>query len=144
MSMKYNDYEHQAKYYETDQMGVVHHSNYIRWMEEARVDLLSQIGCSYRSMEEAGILSPVLEVSCQYKHPIKFDDTARIHTWLQSYNGIRMTIGYEIFNATTQDLCALGSSSHCFLNAQGRPVSLKRSAPLWHQLFTSLVKENPA
>ena len=55
------DYEHYTQYYETDQMGCVHHSNYIRWMEEARVFLMEQMGCSYRAMEEAGILSPVLE-----------------------------------------------------------------------------------
>ena len=61
------DYEHYTQYYETDQMGCVHHSNYIRWMEEARVFLMEQMGCSYRAMEEAGILSPVLEVSCKVR-----------------------------------------------------------------------------
>ena len=59
--------EHKVQYYETDGMGIVHHSNYIRWFEEARVDLLEQLGFGYDRIEEAGYSGPVLEVSCQYK-----------------------------------------------------------------------------
>ena len=55
-------YTHNAKYYETDQMGIIHHSNYIRWMEEARIDMMEQIGMSYADMEKAGIISPVLSI----------------------------------------------------------------------------------
>ena len=51
------EYEHHAQYYETDQMGCVHHSNFIRWMEEARIDMMEQMGCGYRAMEEAGIMA---------------------------------------------------------------------------------------
>ncbi len=53
----FKDYEHHAQYYETDQMGCVHHSNYIRWMEEARVNLMEQMGCGYKAMEASGIMS---------------------------------------------------------------------------------------
>ena len=60
-------YDHKVQYYETDGMGIVHHSNYIRWFEEARVDLLEQLGFGYDRIEEAGYSGPVLEVSCQYK-----------------------------------------------------------------------------
>ena len=142
--MNCKDYHHQIQYYETDQMKVVHHSNYIRWMEEARVDLLSQIGCSYHSMEEAGVMSPVLEVSCQYRHSMTFGQTALIHTWLESYNGIRMTIGYQIRSLDGGQLCAQGSSSHCFLDRSGHPLSLKRSYPQWDQLFRSMLEKPSA
>lgn len=54
----FKDYEHHAQYYETDQMGCVHHSNYIRWMEEARVSLMEQMGCGYKAMEASGVMSP--------------------------------------------------------------------------------------
>ena len=70
----FKDYEHHAQYYETDQMGCVHHSNYIRWMEEARVNLMEQMGCGYKAMEASGIMSPVLEVHCQYRSMVRFDD----------------------------------------------------------------------
>ena len=62
-------FERTAKYYETDQMGIVHHSNYIRWFEEARIELMNYVGLPYRQMEENGILIPVLGVTCNYKHP---------------------------------------------------------------------------
>lgn len=65
-TFKIRPYEHHAKYYETDQMGIIHHSNYIKWMEEARMDLMEQIGLSYKQMEEMEIISPVLSVSCEY------------------------------------------------------------------------------
>lgn len=55
--IKLYPYEHHAKYYETDQMGIIHHSNYVKWMEEARMDLMNQIGLSYKQMEEMEIIS---------------------------------------------------------------------------------------
>ena len=58
-AIRIRPYEHHAKYYETDQMGIIHHSNYIKWMEEARMDLMEQIGLSYKQMEEMEIISPV-------------------------------------------------------------------------------------
>ena len=60
---------HKIQYYETDRMKVTHHSNYIRFMEEARVDFMEQTGLSYQQMEADGIVSPVISVSCEYKHP---------------------------------------------------------------------------
>ena len=78
-------YRHQAKYYETDQMGIIHHSNYIRWMEEARIDLMDEIGFSYRKMEEIGIISPVLSVQCEYKNRVHFDDTVLIEVDIKQY-----------------------------------------------------------
>ncbi|MFQ7173111.1 MAG: acyl-CoA thioesterase [Thomasclavelia ramosa] len=61
--MMIRPYLHNAKYYETDRMGIIHHSNYIRWFEEARIDYMNQIGLTYKKMEEEGIISPVLSIS---------------------------------------------------------------------------------
>ena len=118
--IKIRPYEHHAKYYETDQMGIIHHSNYIKWMEEARMDLMDQIGLSYKQMEEMEIISPVLSVSCEYHSMVHFDDTVVIETKITRYNGIKMETG---------ELRTTGKSSHCFLNRSGRPISLKRSYP---------------
>ncbi len=65
--MEFRPYKHKAQYYATDTMKIVHHSNYIRWMEEARVDMLEQMGLGYDVMEQAGVLSPVVSVECEYK-----------------------------------------------------------------------------
>ena len=69
-----NLYRHTVHYYETDKMGITHHSNYIRWMEEARVDFLEQIGWGYDKLEKSGILSPVIGVDCKYKTSTTFSD----------------------------------------------------------------------
>lgn len=134
------DYEHNAKYYETDQMGCVHHSNYIRWMEEARVDLMDQMGCGYRAMEEARRVQPRSGSELQVQKHVRFGDTVRIHAWIKEYNGIRMTIGYEMRDASSGELRTRAESAHCFLTLDGRPVSLKRSYPEWDKLFRNMLE----
>ena len=122
-------YEHHAKYYETDQMGIIHHSNYIKWMEEARMDLMDQIGLNYREMEELEIISPVLSVSVNYHSMVHFDDTVLIQCKLLKYNGIKMEVEYVMTDKETGELRTTATSSHCFLNRSGKPISLKRSNP---------------
>ncbi|MDE6620867.1 MAG: acyl-CoA thioesterase [Lachnospiraceae bacterium] len=128
-------YLHHAKYYETDQMGIVHHSNYIRWMEEARMDAMNQFGISYRSMEESGIISPVVSVSCQYKSMVHFDDTVQIQAKVVKYNGVRLDLEYEMTDSITGELCTKGESTPCFLDKEGRVISLKRDCPEVHEQF---------
>lgn len=122
-------YEHTAQYYETDQMGIIHHSNYIRWMEEARTDLMEQVGLSYKQMEEMEIISPVLSISCEYHSMTHFADTVIIEPKITKYNGIKLELEYRIMDKTTGELRATGTSTHCFLNRAGRPISLKRTYP---------------
>lgn len=127
--LKIRPYEHHAKYYETDQMGIIHHSNYIKWMEEARMDLMEQIGLSYKEMEEMEIISPVLSISCDYHSMVHFDDTVVIQTRIIKYNGVKLEVEYRMTDKETGELRTTGRSSHCFLSRSGRPISLKRSYP---------------
>lgn len=120
-------YEHHAKYYETDQMGIIHHSNYVKWMEEARMNLMEQIGLSYRQMEEMEIISPVLSIEVNYHSMVHFDDVVVIQTKLVKYNGIRMEVEYVMTDKKTGELRTTARSSHCFLNRSGKPISLRRS-----------------
>ena len=76
-------YEHKVQYYETDKMGIVHHSNYIRWMEEARIDFLDQIGWNYKVMEDEGIISPVTGVESKYKQNTSFGDVISIEVGVE-------------------------------------------------------------
>lgn len=132
-------YEHKAQYYETDQMGIIHHSNYIRWFESARIDFMNQMGVCYKEMEEAGIISPVLSVSCEYKSMVHFDDEVIIEPKLQAYNGIKLCITYTVKDKVTGELRTTGESRHCFLNREGKPVSLKKTAPQFHEAFMRYV-----
>lgn len=122
-------YEHHAKYYETDQMGCVHHSNYLRWMEEARLDLMEQIDLSYKRMEEMQIISPVLSASLEYKSMVRFDDTVVIETKITRYNGVKLDVEYTMKDKISGEVRTLAKSSHCFLTKEGKPLSLKRTYP---------------
>lgn len=133
--MSFVPHRHLVQYYETDQMGVVHHSNYIRWFEEARIYFMGQAGLGYREMESQGILSPVLSVECEYKSMVHFGDDVVIRLQLEEYSGVRMTVAYQVEDAKSGELRCQGKTRHCFLDREGRPVSLKRSAPAFDRLF---------
>ena len=119
-------YTHRVQYYETDQMGIVHHSNYIRWFEEARIDWMRHCGISYREMEKQGIIVPVLGVEATYRQMVHFDDLVDIKVTAAKYNGIVLEFCYEIYHQKDGKLCTTGKSRHCFLNKEAKPVSLKK------------------
>lgn len=123
-------------YYETDKMGIIHHSNYIRWFEESRVALLEHLGFGFEKIEELGIVVPVLAVDSQYKEMVRFGDTVRIEPTITTYTGTRLTFSYRVVNTKTNRVTTTGSSSHCFLSAEsGRLLRLSKSFPEVHQLF---------
>lgn len=135
---KMNAYEHQAQYYETDQMGIIHHSNYIRWMESARIWWMQQSGVDYGGMEQRGIISPVLEVSCQYKSKVRFGDIVLIEPKIEKYNGVKLELSYRITDKESGELRTIGSSKHCFLDRSGKPVSLKKVCPEYDKAFSNI------
>ncbi len=121
-------YTRRAFYHETDKMGIIHHSNYVKWMEEARVDFLKEIGMGYREIEEAGIASPVVSISVEYKKQVRFDDEILVEVSIEKYNGISFELAYEFTNLSEQEICTVASSKHCFLK-DGKLISLKRELP---------------
>ena len=133
-------YDWTVQYYETDQMAIVHHSNYIRWFESARTAYLSAMGIPYDKMEEAGIISPVLSVNCQYRQMTRYGETVTIIPVLSSYNGIKYVVKYEIRNKETGVLNATGETSHCFLRKDGKIVTLKMALPETHAVLMGLVE----
>ncbi len=135
-------YEHRTQYYETDQMGIIHHSNYIRWMEEARGDFLEQMNYPYFRMEENEIIIPVISVGCEYKSMVRYPQTVVIDTKISYYDGIKMNVQYKMSDKETGELRALGESRHCFLSRSGKPISLKRSYPEISTRFFQLYDED--
>ncbi|MBQ9448317.1 MAG: acyl-CoA thioesterase [Acholeplasmatales bacterium] len=121
-------YERKAHYHETDQMGVIHHSNYLRYMEEARIELLDSVNLNYKHLEEIGIISPIVSVNVEYKKPIRFDDIMQIKLWVSKYTGVSFEIEYEIVNKETQELCIKAHSKSCFVK-NNRVVSIKKECP---------------
>lgn len=119
-------YKRIVKYYETDAMQVVHHSNYIRYLEEARIYFMDKINMPYKSIEEQGILIPVIGINCTYKNPAKFDDMLDIKVKIKEYTGVKMVISYEIINSNTKKDVFWGETKHCFVNKEMKPISLKK------------------
>lgn len=135
-------YIHRVHYYETDRMGVTHHSNYIRMMEEARVDFMEQLGWPYARMEELGVLSPVTAVNLRYIAPTTFDDRVEVRVFVKSFNGVKLIIRYEMLKAGETPVTVLtGESEHVFLNREGRFVRMKREMPEFTQLLMDLAEE---
>lgn len=135
---KYSGYLRRPHYYETDQMGIIHHSNYIRWFEEARVDLLETLNLPYHKIEAQGIIVPVLSVTAEYKNMIRYEDEVRIAVLVDKYTGTRLDFTYEVYTTAHPQLMTIGSSKHCFMNSDtGRLVSLKKAAPAMHEIFAT-------
>ena len=124
-------YEREVHYYETDRMDCVHHSNYIRWFEEARIHLMRECGFPYEELEAAGIVSPVLHAEAEYKTMARFGETVLIGAKVEDYTGTRIAFSYEVRDHATGVLRCAGRTSHCFLSAAGRPVSLKKANPAY-------------
>ena len=133
-------YQRTAQYHETDQMGIIHHANYVKWMEEARIAFLDSIGIRYRDLEEQGLSSPVAEVHVSYKNPIRFSDTVFIGIRILSYSGVRLQISYEMRDESGA-LCAAADSMHCFLE-NGRIVSLKKRFPALDALLAEQAEKD--
>lgn len=131
-------YAHKVQYYETDAMGIVHHSNYIRWFEEARLDYLEQIGLPYDEIERRQIMIPVLGASCQYRQAVKFGETVWIDTDIISFNGLKFSVAYKVYSMDRSILHAEGNTEHCFLDDKFRPIRLKRVALDIYDKFTAI------
>lgn len=134
-------YSRKAQYHETDQMGVIHHANYIKWMEEARVAFLDALGFGYVDIEHEGVVSPVVGISIDYRRPTMFSDEVEIGVRINKYSTRMLEIGYVIRNRTRGTLAAEGTSKHCFLK-DGAVVSLRTALPKLDALLSAYMESD--
>lgn len=141
MAETFAPYVRRAYYYETDKMSIVHHSNYIRWFEEARIDFMRRAGLDCAMLENEGILMPVTGVEAKYKSSIFFDEEFSVRPRLVYFNGVRASFKYEI-RAVKRDVPAVtGESWHCFIDEKTRvPVNLKKTSPWFYARALELVE----
>ena len=138
--MEIKPYIRKAQYYETDQMGIIHHANYIRWFEEGRVDFMEQIDFDYARTVREGVDIAVLEVECKYKSMVRFGDTVSIAVGIRELTPVKMVVTYEITDAGTGGLRTTGESVHCFLDSkEHRILRLNRAIPELYEIFAGLV-----
>lgn len=134
-------YERKINYYETDKMGVVHHSNYIRFLEEARTRWLEQLDISMENIEDLGFTIPTLEVYCKYKSHVTSGDTIIIEPKISEYNGVRMKVDYKVINKDTKKEIIQAYTKHCFTSINLRPVNMKKHNEKINKTFEELLKQ---
>ena len=136
------DFIRRINYYETDKMGIVHHSNYVRYFEEAMVYLMDNFNVSYAETEKAGILIPVLGFKVDYKQSVTFGDELVIKTEITHFNGVKMTVGYKAYRRSDMQLTTVAESTHCFLDAKTfKPINIKKNAPKLYDDFLKLAEQ---
>jgi len=108
-----------VRYAETDKMGVVYHGNYAQYFEVARVEMLRSLGVSYRSMEDSGIMLPVVNLNINYRKPALYDELLTVRTSLKELPGVRIHFDYELLNER-DDLLANASTDLVFVDAENK------------------------
>ena len=114
-----------VRFSETDAMGIVHHSRYLPYLEETRVEYMRSIGQSYANSRETLGDSAVLEATVKYRQPLKFDEVMNVHLVFAATTGATFTINYLI--TVGEHVVSTASTQHAYVNSQGRPQRL----PAW-------------
>lgn len=125
-----------VRYAETDQMGIVHHSNYPIWFEAARTDFIRKLGMPYSKMEERGFLLPLIELNCKYKGAAKYEDEILIITRVKELSFTRVTFYYEVFREKDNQLITVGETVHAWTNKSLKPLNIKKHAPDIYSLIS--------
>lgn len=129
-----------VRYVETDQMGIVHHSNYYAWYEVGRTEFLIQYGFSYKNMEACGVMNPVLESNCKYIEGAKYEDDLIIQTWIEELNGAKIIFGYNVVREEDKKIIAKGSTKHAFVNNDFKIINIKKKNPDVWEVFERIFK----
>ena len=120
-----NETRVRVRYAETDQMGVVYHANHFIWFEVGRVELMRQLGFSYKEMEhEDGCYIAVVDARCRYKAPAHYDEQIVVRTYLKNVRDRLIHFGYELLRAENGELLAEGETTHIVADAEMKPRAL--------------------
>lgn len=128
-----------ARYAETDQMGIVHHSNYAVWFEVGRTDFLKSAGISNTSIEAKGILLPLYEMNFKFKAPAKYEDEIMVVTTIKSITSTRIIFSYQVFNALNDKLLATGETMHAWTDKSLKPVNAEKVVPEIYSVLSKSV-----
>ncbi|HWQ77768.1 MAG TPA: thioesterase family protein [Anaerovoracaceae bacterium] len=112
-------------YADTDAMGVVYHTNYIKWFEVGRCELLRSRGYPYARLEEDDIMLPVIECGCKYRTPAYYDELLEVTARIAELKGATVSIDYEIRRPETGELLVTGFTKHAITNHKFKPIRLR-------------------
>ena len=138
-------YSREVNYYETDRMGVIHHSNYLRILEESRMAWMEENLIPYPEIEKMGIVVPFTESRATFISFLRFGDRFRVDMELYKFTGLRMHFRYKVYNETTGELCHEAETVHYTTTREDyKPVSVKRTHPELFQQLKALVHDSQA
>lgn len=128
-----------VRYAETDQMGIVHHSNYPVWFEAGRTDFFKKIGISYSSIETKGVILPLYEINCKFISPAKYEDEVLVISGIKDITRVRLSFSYQVLNVCSKKLIATGETMHAWTDKDLKPVNAEKNIP---DIFAFLNKIN--
>jgi acyl-CoA thioester hydrolase len=130
-----------VRYAETDQMGVVHHSNYAVWFEAGRTDFIKKMGMPYSVIEEKGAMLPLLELKCSFRSFARYEDNVVVRTRIKEYTGTRLLFYYEVVLTGEDRVLTEGETLHCWTNRELKPVNIKKFMPEVYELIEKAVQD---
>jgi len=116
--------EVRVRYPEVDRMGVAHHTHHFVWFEIGRTELMRASGLAYAAIEQSGVFLPVIQASCAYLAPVRYDDRLIVRTRLAETGAARVSFSYRIEREDDGTLLATGETTHAAVDASGRPRRL--------------------
>lgn len=115
-----------VRYAETDQMAIVHHSNYPIWYEAGRTEFTKAMGIPYSKIEEEGVLFPLLELQCKYIQAAKYGDVVIVETSITKLNMVKVEFSYKVYRESDGVLLNTGSTVHGMVTRELRPINMKK------------------
>ncbi|WP_027399766.1 acyl-CoA thioesterase [Anaerovorax odorimutans] len=140
--MKKYETEVRVIYADTDAMGIVYHTNYIKWFEVGRTEYLRQIGFPYSILEKEGVWLPLAGVVCNYKLPAVYDDILTINTWVKELKAATVTMAYEILRKETGEILVTGFTKHAITDEKLKPIRLKNKNQELHKRIMEDLNDN--
>lgn len=124
-----------ARYAETDQMGIIHHSVYPVWFEAARTEFIKDMGISYSECEKLGLMLPLINLECKYIKAAHYEDVITIESRISKATPVRLVISYIVKNKSTGDTIATGRTVHVWTDKNRKPVDMRKKAPDIYQVM---------
>lgn len=132
-----------VRYAETDQMGIAHHSVYPIWFELARTDLAKQAGFPYSKMEQAGVMTPLVELSCKYKKPAHYEDELVVTSTVSKLSGVKIEFYYEVFLANEEKPICTGTTTHALVSSKDfHIINVKKEFPDIYSVMEKMMEED--
>ena len=127
-----------VRYAETDKMGIVHHSNYAVWFECARTEFFKNLGYTYSSIEDDGILLPLTDLKCSFKKPAKYEDEIILILEVVKLTCVRLSFCYEVYD-NCFNLIASGETSHAWTDKDLKPLNIEKHKPALYNMLKQTI-----